>query len=275
MNFAFYILHLVRTIVNWLLGTSIFTAACSLALCLSAEKLALGYLPPMLTPLHAIIVGSSLLEYNVHRLFNKHVLKGLPRYWYYIFSVIGLVMCLGALPFLSIPFLLWLAVIGFVTIAYSTPLFKKRLKDFGIVKIVVLTAVWVIATTVLPAVYWQRTLTFFWWKIALRAELIFALCVAFDIRDVQHDSGRNIQTLAARLGIANAYLLIDRVLLLFILTGIAQVFLERSIIHLIAIAVTYIAAKAAIGYSRKNSDNNVYLGLIDGVMLLYGLLLLM
>jgi 1,4-dihydroxy-2-naphthoate octaprenyltransferase len=144
----------------------------------------------------------------------------------------------------------------------------------GLIKIGVLTAVWVIATTVLPVVYWQRELTFFWWKIALRTELIFALCIAFDIRDVAFDSGRNIHTIAARLGVDQSYRLIGGILLLFLITGICQIFVERSVVHLVAIAVTYLAAKAAIAYSRKNADNHVYLGLIDGVMLLYGLLLL-
>jgi len=229
----------------------------------------------MFTPLHAIIVGSSLLEYNVHRLFNKHVLKGIDQRWYYVLSLIGLALCIGSLSFLSVHFIVWLAVIGCITIAYSTPLFKKRLKDFGLIKIVVLTVIWVIATTILPVVYWQKPLTFFWWKIALRTELIFALCVAFDIRDVQHDSNRNIQTIAARLGVKSAYRLIDGVLLLFLITGVFQIYFERSLVHLLAISVTYIAAKAAISYSQKNAHNNVYLGLIDGIMLLYGLLLLL
>lgn len=265
----------VKRLINWLLSSSVFAAACSLSLCVSAEKLALGYIPPFFTPLHFIIVGSSLFEYNVHRLFNPHVHQGLSTNWNIGLAAVGALFCVCSLPFLSVHFLAWLAVLGVFTISYSLPLFKRRLKDYGLVKITVLTAVWVIATTVLPTVYWQRPHTFFWWKIALRTELIFALCLAFDIRDVQHDASRKVQTLASRLGIQQSYNLTSIVLLFFLFTGILQFYFEQSLTHLIAILLTCIAAFAAIAYSRKHEHNNVYLGLIDGVMLVYGLMLLL
>ncbi len=265
----------MKGLINWLLASSVFTAACSLSLCLATEKLLLGAVPPLVSPLHCLIIGSSLLEYNVHRLFNPHAISGINRRWYYALSATGLLLCLGSLPFLSVHFIAWLAFLGAITISYSLPVFKRRLKDFGLLKIAVLTTVWVIATTVLPVVYWHKPLTFFWWKIVLRTELIFALCIAFDIRDMPFDASRNVLTLAGRLGIPKAYHIIDAVLLVFFITGICQLYFERSVLHLIAIAITYIAAKSAITYSRRNAHNHVYLGLIDGVMLLYGVLVIL
>ena len=58
------------SIFKHLLHTSLFTAACAVAMCMGAERLMLGHLPPFLSPLHYLIIGSTLLEYNVHHLFN-------------------------------------------------------------------------------------------------------------------------------------------------------------------------------------------------------------
>lgn len=264
---------------NWLLATSLFTACCALSLCISAEKLVTGSLPPLLSPLHFMVAGSTLLEYNVHRIFNRHATYPFPKYWLFIFAGAGLLMCLFTLPLLPATVFYCLAGLGVLSFTYSVPLLpfkkKKRLKDYGFIKILTLTLVWLIATTVLPLLYLHRPLMSLGTELLLRAFLIFALCLAFDIRDVVYDARKNIYTLPAFIGVPASFRLIDVLLILFILTAGWQYALNRHIAQLMAVVITALAAKASIRYSRKNVHTNVYIGLIDGVMLLYGLLLLL
>ena len=269
---------LLTTIVNSILATSFFTMLCSLSLCLSAERLLVGSRPMPFSALHLIIAGSTLLEYNVHRLMNRHATYPFNKIWIGIMGGIGLVMCVFALSGLTVNIIIWLMILGLLSFTYSLPVLpfptKKRWKDYGVLKIIVLTIVWVISTTVLPMIWWHVSFRTFWPELVLRFLLIFPLCLAFDIRDVHYDAKNNIRTLPARIGVSRSYLVIDLFLAAFVLFGLVQYFFSMDIQHLAAVIITAVAAKMAIQYSKSNAHTNVYIGLIDGAMLLYGILLL-
>ena len=251
---------------------------------MATERLLLHELPAFFSPLHILVVGSTLVEYNIHHLVNKPTavgavhMKGRSIWWYYGCGLIGAIGCLSVLPFVSIKVIICLAVLGAISITYSTPLLpfisKKRLKDYGLIKITVLTSVWVIVTTILPVIYWNGDFSKLWLEILLRFLLIFPLCLAFDIRDVVVDAQNHIDTLPNTIGVKATYRLADVSLLLLCCEGFFQYFRRGEIKHLIIILVTAIAAKAVIRYSGKNAHNHVYLGLVDGIMLLYGLMVM-
>jgi 4-hydroxybenzoate polyprenyltransferase len=238
----------------------------------------LGHVPALLSPLHALIVGSTLLEYNVHHLFNRHHdgpdWTEHALWWHAAICVDGLVLCVIALPYLSIEVLVGCAALGFLAFAYSTPLlpfrYKTRLKDYGLLKIHVLTAVWVMVGTVLPALYWKVPLSQYWLEIIIRSLLIFPLCIAFDIRDAEADLARGIHTLPNTLGINTAYKVINYNLLAYFSWAIIRCIYRYSYQQLIVYAVSGLAAWGAITLSRHKPHPYVYLALIDGVMLLYG-----
>lgn len=245
---------------------------------MATEKLFLGHFPPLFSPLHAIIMGSTLVEYNIHRIVNRHADTRAADRWCVALVVAGVLMCLTALPFVSLDFCLWLGLLGVLSLSYSIPFLpfsnKKRLKDFGIIKILVLTMVWVIATLILPLVYWHGPLEIFLPRMGLRFLFIFALCIAFDIRDIRRDAARKVHTVPHILGLKAAYRLIDAVLVLFVLGGCWEFYISHNAGNLVVVTVTAIAARAAIWYARFNKSSFVYIGLIDGVMLLNGLLIL-
>jgi 4-hydroxybenzoate polyprenyltransferase len=262
----------------FLLHTSIYTALCALALCLGAERIMLGYIPPLVSPLHALIGGSTLIEYNVHHLFNRR--HDGPDWtkqaivWHEAVLGIGTLLCLWALPHLSWHVLEGCAVLGLLSLAYSTPLlpfrYKARLKDYGLLKIHILTGVWVMVGTVLPALYWNIPLHDYWLEIIIRSLLIFPLCIAFDIRDADADLARGIHTLPNTLGIKTAYKVINYNLAAYFTWAIIRCIYRYTYQQLIVYAVSGLAAWGAIELSRRKPHPFVYLALIDGVMLLYG-----
>lgn len=240
----------------------------------------LGGVPPIGGPLHRLLFGATLLEYNVHHLVNRRhdgpdwASNAQQVHW--ALSALGMLLCLSALPRLSAATLVACVLLGLLSFAYSTPLlphrFKTRLKDYGLIKIVVLTGVWVLATTVLPALHWNVPIERYWMEIIIRVLLIFPLCIAFDIRDAKPDLNRGIHTLPNTLGIPAAYRATQLMLLLYAAWGLARCVYRSEFRLLIVYAICGVAAWGAISLSRRRPEPFVYLVLIDGVMLLYGLL---
>lgn len=102
---------------------------------------------------------------------------------------------------------------------------------------------------------------------------MFTLCVAFDIRDMQTDFKLNIDTIPNIIGVKNSYRLMDASILLFAILCIVQFFRYPSYERLIAEILTALCTKIAIEYSKRHPSDKVYLGIIDGMMLLYGCLI--
>jgi len=256
-----------------LLNTSAFVSLCALAMCLGAERIMTGQRLSIGSPLHALVVGSTLVEYNIHHLVNAPG-RNRPNW---IAGMIGVVLCCIALPGLNWRVLAGTAVLGACSLAYSTPLlpfkYKQRLKDFGLIKIHVLTGVWVAVTTVLPALYWNTPLERYWLELIIRALLIFPLCIAFDIRDIESDTQSGIHTLPVVIGLNNAYRAVGFTLLAYWLWAVIRCVYRQDPKEIVVYFISGIAAALAIRYAKKFPESGIaYLLLIDGVMLVYGAL---
>jgi len=276
--------RLATIFTDWILYTSLFAACCTVALCMATERLLIGQLPAFFSPLHLFVLGSTLLVYNTHYVVKRSSPQVSDRvswsqhhvYWHYIFFTIGFVSCIGSLFFLSWQILEACVVLGILSFAYSLPLLpfarKKRIKDFGWIKITVLTGVWTIVTSVLPIIYWHKNITDYPYEILLRFVFMFTLCVAFDIRDMQTDLEADIFTLPNIIGLRNSYVLMNGTLLLFAFLSVVQYLRYPSPARLTGELLSVLLTKAAILYTKKYPSDKAYLGYVDGMMLVYGLL---
>ncbi|OJW82359.1 MAG: hypothetical protein BGO69_17380 [Bacteroidetes bacterium 46-16] len=269
-----------------MLYTSLFAAICATGLCMATERLLIAAIPPLFTALHALVLGSTLVVYNAHYIIKKarpntsdrYAWTEKNRYWHFIFFIGGAAICIASLFWLSWKILLGCVVLGFLSFAYSIPLLpfenKKRIRDFGWIKITVLTSVWTIVTSVLPTLYWDKPWTAYPYEILIRFVFMFTLCVAFDIRDMQTDLNSEIFTLPNLIGLKNSYRLMDLTLMLFVILCTIQYVRYPSGTRLTGELITAIVTKVAINYTKQHSSDRVYLGLIDGMMLLYAILVL-
>lgn len=270
------------SIFNWLIRTSVFAAVCAVALCHGALLLFEGEIHPNFWPLYALVAGGTLVEYNVHHLYTRwlqrmgarEILKN--NAGQVVNSAIGsLLICIAIL---QLPWTIVLVTIisGVLGTAYSNPILpfatKRRIKDYGLMKIIVLTSVWVVVTTLLPAMLVNYYGDKLWVACTLRFLLIFPLCIAFDIRDTSIDAREKIRTVPIAIGMRRSYLLADLTLLIFAIGGMAWYSFIRIYPMAITILVTAIAARQAIQYSRRKPTAFAYLFLVDGVMLLFGVL---
>jgi 4-hydroxybenzoate polyprenyltransferase len=199
------------------------------------------------------------------------------RGWYFVFFSIGMVMVIASLFWLSMEILITCIVLSIFTFTYSWPLLpgKRRLREYGWLKILVLAGVWTIVTSILPLLYSSRHIIDYPFEILLRFVFIFTLCLIFDIRDMQTDSESHIDTLPNKVGIKNSYRLINSTLVLFLLLSVIQYFRYPVNGRLIGAVVSAIATILVVGYLKKQPSVKAYLGLADGIMMLYALLILL
>ena len=274
-------------LIDWILYTSVFAATCALAMCMATERLLLNDIPSVFTPLHTLIFGATLTIYNTHFLLKKSTPELSDRFgwaqhyrfWHFGGLVTGFLIACISLLLLPLNIFCACVVLGILSFAYSIPLLpfkdKKRLKDFGWVKLLVLASVWTIVTAILPMLYWQKSITDYPYEIMIRFVFMLSLCIAFDIRDMQTDLESNIYTLPNLIGIKNSYRLTDLFTLLFVALSIIQYLRYPSHIRLMAELITALAVKIVILYTKKHTSDRIYLGLVDGVMLLYGVLVML
>jgi 4-hydroxybenzoate polyprenyltransferase len=279
--------HFLKASTDWVLFTSIFAACCAVGLSLATERLLLHRIPPVLTYLHALVFGGVAVVYNLHYAIKKSTPELSDRFdWsghhkstHVLFIAAGAVIC--AISLFRLPWEIFLAcvVLAFLSFAYSLPLLpfapRKRLKDFGWIKITVLAGVWTIVTSILPMLYWNKSITDYPFEILLRFVFMFTLCVAFDIRDMQTDLEAGIYTLPNLIGVGGSYRLINFGLLLFAALSIAQYCRYPSLIRLGGAVLTTLVARLAVEYARRHPSDKAYLGYVDGTMLFYAIMVLL
>ena len=223
--------------------------------------------------------GSTLLVYNTPRIIRRSNLKRLQyRQLYRFFFFVGIILTGVGLWGQS----LWVQVaaiaLGVFAFAYFLPILpfsaKKRLRDFGGLKIIVLASVWTIATSVLPMLYWQKNIGNYPFEILVRLVFIFTLCIIFDIRDMQTDLTNNISTLPHKVGIRNSYRLINTTLVLLVVLSVVQYMRHPYAIRFTGALLTAMFTWIVARYLQKRPSERAYLLLADGVMLLYALLVL-
>jgi len=272
---------LLLRITDWVLYTSLFTTCCALGLCMATERLINGISPAICSNLHALVFGSTLVVYNMPRIARRPlgrdwVLRYRP--WHFILFFTGILLTATGLYTMPWQMVICSSILGFLAFAYSLPLLpfkdKKRLRDFGWLKITVLAGVWTIATSVLPILYWHKSISDYPIEVLLRLLFIFTLCIIFDIRDMQADERDNIKTLPQKVGIINSYRLINTTLILFIIFSIVQYIHFHEPERLVGALLTAIITRAVVFYLKKNPSDRGYNILADGVMLLYACLIL-
>lgn len=267
---------------DFLVTTSVFTASCALGLCMATEQL-LGV--PLLGwwhPLHFLIFGGTLCIYNIPRLFRTSY--GKPRGpqplrpWYWFFLMVGAVLVIMSLA--SLPWVITLssALLGLLSLSYFTPALpfsRRRLRDYGMVKILVLTAVWTGTTAVLPIVYYHLPVARYPFELIMRFVLVFALCILFDIRDITIDRANNISTLPHRVGSQAAYRLVYISIVVFIVLAVSQYVRFPMHGRLLAALLTAAATTWVTAWVRNHLAHRAFVAVTDGMMLLYAVLVLL
>ena len=235
---------------------------------------------------YLFVFGATLLQYNIHYFLKKPVVHHSRRWqWsvknnsaYQLLIGIGALMVIIGLFSFNFHHFVFLVILGGITFLYSIPVLpfknKKRIKDFGLLKILTISLLWTIVTVWFPIQQSFYGDLMFLLIFIRRFIFIFVLCLMFDIRDVDIDRRERINTLPAITGIQKAYDIGYVGMGVFILICIIQYIIVHDTRQLTAMLISAGTTLWLIKYSKQNHSDLVYLAGFDGMMFLQALLVI-
>ncbi len=271
----------MKKLADFIIFGAVFIALCAVALSIETNQL-LGI--PLNSPsVYTFIFGATLLQYNLHYLFKKGTVPDSVRDNWSLSNILTqkLLIITG---FLMIGFSIWslesrhfgvLVVLAVLASLYSLPILpfkRKRLKEYGLLKIILLSLEWTLVTVWFPADQSGIDPTSYWLVFVRRFVFMFVLCLAFDIRDMHTDRLAGIRTMPVRLGSPMAYRIADLCLILFLLLSVWQLGHTGNFIFFHAMLLSAMATKWMLEKTKKSDNEYLYLAGVDGMMLVQALL---
>lgn len=271
----------IKKFFDFILFGSIFISCCTVAFCMQTNIL-LG-LPLNHFAFYVFVFGATLTHYNLHYVAKKVAVVNSERlHWtmnnfptHFILIAIGVGLIIYSLTTFQLQHFLILILLGAIAVVYSFPVIpfgkRKRIKDYGILKITTLTLLWTLVTVWFPVNLMPFDGVLFTVIFIKRFVFMFLLCLLFDIRDAPVDESQNIKTLAVWLGKDAAYKLCFILLWVFVIFSVGEaIYFEGHFLG--AFIISAIATGLIIQYSKKNNDDITCLAGVDGMMLLQALL---
>jgi 4-hydroxybenzoate polyprenyltransferase len=272
----------IKKLLEFILFTSIFVAGCAVAFCMETNIL-LG-VPLNNFSFYAFVFGATIVQYNLHYIVKKVAAKDSARLrWslrnkniHLILLIAGSFLILFSLFSFHLEHFFILFVLGCVSFLYSFPFLpfakKKRIKDYGFLKITTLALLWTLVTVWFPVSGHAYDTGLFIFVFIKRLLFMFILCLLFDMRDIEVDNSEDIKTLAVVLGHKKSYTLSYLLLFVFVLLSVAQYFYFPQMRFLVPMILSAAAAFVTIEITKKSNSDFVYLAGIDGMMLLQAIL---
>jgi 4-hydroxybenzoate polyprenyltransferase len=257
---------------------SIFIASCAVAFCMETNIL-LG-LPLNSFSFYGFVFGATLVQYNLHYLAKTIAVKDSIRLvWsqrnktiHLILLIIGIILILFSFFSFHLRHFIVLLCLGCVAFLYSFPFLpfgkKRRIKDYGFLKIITLALLWTLVTVWFPVNNMRYDPYLFLFVFVKRFVFMFVLCLLFDVRDIEIDSKEKINTLAVMIGKKKAYSVSYLLLIVFVIFSFAQYFYFPQTGFLIAMLVSAMGTYVTIEFTKKDNSDFIYLAGIDGMMLL-------
>ena len=274
-------MHL-KKLLEFILFSSLFIAACAVGFCIETN-LILG-LPLNNFSFYCFVFGATLLQYNLHYSTKKVAVKNSERLrWslnnkrtHLFFLVLGGSLIFFSLFSFHLKHFIILACLGAISFLYSFPFLpfgkKRRIKDYGLLKIVTLSLLWTLVTVWFPVSNMPEDVVLFMFVFAKRFIFMFILCLLFDLRDIEVDKKENINTVPVMIGKKQSYNLSYILLFLFLIVSLLQYFYLPQLNFFIAMLVSSIVTFLVIEQTKKTNSDIVYLAGVDGMMLLQAVL---
>ena len=272
----------LKKLLEFILFSSIFIACCAVGFCIETNIL-LG-LPLNSFSFYCFVFGATLMQYNLHYSTKKIAVKNSERLqWsqknkkahFYLLIIGGLLILFSFFSFHLKHFII-LACLGAISFLYSFPFLpvgkRRRIKDYGFLKIVTLSLLWTLVTVWFPVNTMHVNNWLFFLVFVKRFIFMFVLCLLFDLRDIEIDRKEKINTLPVKLGKNQSYNLSYALLIIFLALSLVKYFYVPQMPFLIAMVISSIITLLIIERTKKTNSDFIYLAGIDGMMLLQAVL---
>lgn len=281
----------MHKLIGAFIHANIFISLAAVLLTVAAQ-IQLG-MPPQWHPYLFIIFFATLFEYNLHRLItvltNKEALNSEKHSWvrenlqsFYMlvfFSVTGF----GIVALLAkTEVLITLTPFALITIFYSVPVFESkkhlfRLREIPYLKIFLIAIVWSSTTILLPVVQSGNTFdkVHVTTMLAERFFFILAITIPFDIRDKEADQHAGLKTFPLLLNEERAMIISYLSLIAFLLISFLHYQNTKQYFIVEALSLSALTTYIFLKSKKIRNMNYYYYGILDGTMLLQGLLVLL
>jgi hypothetical protein len=208
---------LLKKVIDVIFFGSIFISLCAVAMCIETSLMLHVKLNSF--SFYLFVFAATLVQYNLHYLFKKTAaVNSKLLIWSFknklihkILVGVGVILISISLFSFRLHHFIILSVFGAVAMLYSFPFLpfshKKRIKDFGLLKIITLALMWTLVTVWFPVNDNNISDISFQLVFVRRFIFIFILCLLFDIRDTEVDRLEKISTLSVMMGVKKAYVL--------------------------------------------------------------------
>jgi 4-hydroxybenzoate polyprenyltransferase len=234
-----------------------------------------------------LVFFATLFIYNLQRFFympqSDNSLNSIRRKWIFenqktikALTIIGFIGVLTSFFFNDYRIVFYLSPLLLLSVAYFIPAIKLRKSPFF--KLFTLVLVWTMVTAVLPVLlsdsdpFSKNNLL----HILLRFCFMMAICIPFDIRDMQVDAADKVNTLPQLIGEKNTKKLAIAFMLLYFILIIPEY--TWGIINtkiLLALLLSAVINLIIVAMSSSKRGEYFYIAGIDGTMILQGLMLIM
>jgi len=233
---------------------------------------------------YCFVFGATLAQYNLHYFAKTVAVTGSQRQaWsqnkkqlHLILLILGGALILFSFFSFHLKHFIILGCLGAISFLYSFPFLpfekKRRIKDYGLLKILTITLLWTLVTVWFPVNSMSVANELFLLIFFKRFVFMFVLCLLFDVRDMEIDSSDNINTLAVMIGKKRSYFLSYTLLFIFVVLSFVQYFYLPQTGFLIAMLISAAATFLTIELTKKTNSDYIFLAGIDGMMLLQAIL---
>ncbi|RYY62209.1 MAG: hypothetical protein EOO05_03625 [Chitinophagaceae bacterium] len=270
------------SLFRFFIFSNLFISCCATAMAwLTCDILGL----PVNSNALAFIFFATLCSYSFHWMLTTEWLGNTPRSnWQKSLPFIHPLLLVAAMAGTAWfgwklaahwPFLL---LVAFLTFLYSAPKiphpFFLVLRRIALGKTLFLTIVWTMVTTLLPVIdsgrVWPAGTLLF---LLNRFFLIYAICILFDLRDVDYDRKHGIRSLITWLSADRVRQLFFLSILLFMATGTGLLAFGQDLLPVTCLLVPGIIT--AFLYRRATTDRSdlLFYFVLDGLMALPAALL--
>jgi 4-hydroxybenzoate polyprenyltransferase len=255
------------------------------AVCLVQSSIIQLKFPNHLIYYSLLVFFSTLFVYNFQRFFYKspkdNNLNSIRRQWIFknqtaIKALIGIGFTGVVITFFfnDYTILFYLSPLLVLSLFYFAPFIKLRKSPW--LKLLTLVVVWTMVTTVVPILLEDTLLTpNNVLHIILRFCFMAAICIPFDIRDLQIDKADAVSTIPQLLGESKArWLAFGFMILYIILINAEYLFGMIDLKILIGLMLSALINAILIFMSSSKRNEYFYVAGIDGTMILQGIVLI-
>lgn len=275
--------------LRFIVFRNIFIGICSFFL-FETTRLING-LPFVITPASLFVLSSTILYYNFHDLSDRLNLSSASAF---IFSLKNIslsftdrvilisntIISIGILTLIPVKVIVLLFMIALLSLLYSLPLIpwkrrRYRLREILFVKLGVVAFCWAMMAVHIPLVEANLAIdrAVLYAQFLSMALFIFALCIPFEIRDIELEKSRGLKTIPIVFGIRVSR--ISAVIVLIVCAGLHYYLYSRayvSIITLIAIISSFLISGLMVIFSGDKPSDFYCKFYVDGLMILQFLL---